>query len=87
MNTNKLSRSLHQELILLFDLNWDLQLCTCDLNTVLGLVCTLMNSRALLTCARAREIEQPLPTPTTLNTIPYQTIPNHTILLQGPLLL
>ena len=23
---------------------WGLQLCTCDLNTVLGLVCTLMNS-------------------------------------------
>ena len=48
MNTNKLSRSLYQKLILLFnnsvDLYWGLQLCICDLNTVLGLVCTLMNN-------------------------------------------
>ena len=66
MNTNWLSRSLYQKLILLFnnsstpafpchlvnpspcfqtvDLYWGLQLCTCDLNTVLGLVCTLMNN-------------------------------------------
>ena len=66
MNTNLLSRSLYQKLILLFnnsstpafpcylfnpspsfqtvDLYWGLQLCTCDLNIVLGLVCTLMNN-------------------------------------------
>ena len=47
MNTNWLSRSLYQKLILLFnnsfDVYWGLQLCTCDLNTMLGLVCTLMN--------------------------------------------
>ena len=52
MNANELSRILYQKLILfffqkliiLFDLYWGTQLCTCDLNTVLGLVCTLMNS-------------------------------------------
>ena len=36
--------SLYQKLILLFDLYWGLKLCTCDLNTVLGVVCTLTNS-------------------------------------------
>ena len=35
---------MYQKLILLFDLYWGLQFCTPDLNTVLGLVCTLINS-------------------------------------------
>ena len=66
MNTNWLSKSLYQKLILLLNnsstpafpcylfnpspsfqtvnLYWGLQLCTYYLNTVLGLVCTLMNN-------------------------------------------
>ena len=43
----RFSRDLYQKLMNTYLLNrsWGLQLCTCDLNTVLGLVCTSMNTR------------------------------------------